>query len=85
MNEVIAIVYYCFWRYSSEAVINTKYFESDLFNCFSNLMSEIKDGFLRELDKEESGIQGKCKAIEEIVKVCDPEVLEELKSENVVT
>jgi hypothetical protein len=48
-------------------------------------MSEIKDGFLRELDKEESGIQGKCKAIEEIVKVCDPEVLEELKSENVVT
>ena len=78
MNEVLAILYYCFWKYSSEAVISTQYFESDLFNCFSNLMSEIKDGFLRECDKEDSGVHGKCRAIEEIVKVCDPEVFEKL-------
>lgn len=56
MNEVIAILYYCFWKFGSDSVISTQYMESDLFFCFSNLMSEIKDGFLRDLDKEESGI-----------------------------
>lgn len=48
-------------------------------------MQELKDGFLRELDKEDSGLQGKCKAIEEIVCVCDPSVFCRLKEENVVT
>lgn len=56
MNEVIAILYYCFWKFGNESVISTQYMESDLFYCFSNLMSELKDGFLRELDREESGI-----------------------------
>ena len=74
MNEVIAILYYCFYKFGNESVISTDYLESDLFFCFSNLMQELKDGFLRELDKEDSGLQGKCKAIEEIVAVCDPEV-----------
>jgi hypothetical protein len=64
MNEVIAILYYCFWKFGSESVIPIQYLESDLFFCFSNLMSELKDGFLRELDQEESGLDGKCKAIE---------------------
>jgi hypothetical protein len=64
MNEVIAILYYCFWKFGAESVIPTQYLESDLFFCFSNLMSELKDGFLRELDQEESGLDGKCKAIE---------------------
>jgi hypothetical protein len=50
MNEVIAILYYCFWKFGNEAVISTHYLESDLFFCFSNLMAELKDGFLRELD-----------------------------------
>lgn len=35
-------------------------------------MSELKDGFLRELDQEESGLDGKCKAIEHIVRILDP-------------
>lgn len=56
MNEVLAIMYYCFWKFGSDSVISTQYMESDLFFCFSNLMSEIKDGFLRDLDKEDSGI-----------------------------
>ena len=56
MNEVIAVLYYCFWKYGSDLVISTQYLESDLFFCFSNLMSEIKDGFLRDLDQELSGI-----------------------------
>ena len=56
MNEVLAILYYCFWKFGSDSVISTQYMESDLFFSFSNLMSEIKDGFLRDLDKEDSGI-----------------------------
>jgi hypothetical protein len=37
----------------------TKYVESDLFFCFTNLMAEIRDGFCRTLDSEETGIKGK--------------------------
>ena len=60
MNEILAVIYYCFWKFGNEAIISTEYLESDVFFCFSNLMSEIKDGFLRDLDREENGIDGKC-------------------------
>lgn len=82
---MIAILYYCFWKFGSESVVPTQYLESDLFFCFSNLMSELKDGFLRELDQEESGLDGKCKAIEQIVRVVDPLVYHKLTSERVTT
>ena len=85
MIEVIDIFYYCFWKFGSESVVPTQYLESDLFFCFSNLMSELKDGFLRELDQEESGLDGKCKAIEQIVRVVDPLVYHKLTSERVTT
>ena len=85
MNEVIAILYYCFWKFGTESVVQIQYLESDLFFCFSNLMSELKDGFLRELDQEESGLNGKCKAIEDIVRVVDPLVYTKLMSEKVTT
>lgn len=71
MNEVLAVLYYCFWKYGDDNIISKQFLESDVFFCFSNLMSEIKDGFLRDLDNENSGIQGKCKAIEMIVKKMD--------------
>jgi hypothetical protein len=59
MNEVLAVLYYCFWVCGDESVIDNKYLESDLFFCFNNLMIEIRDGFLRELDKEKNGISGR--------------------------
>ena len=59
MNEILAVIYYCFWCFGDETIISNKYLESDLFFCFNNLMIEIRDGFLRELDKEKSGITGK--------------------------
>ena len=66
MNEVLAVIYYCYLEndgfskdYKSEgekvAVIPIEYHESDLFFSFTNIMSEMKDGFLRELDKEKNG------------------------------
>jgi hypothetical protein len=54
MNEVLAVIYYCY--YEQNSVISTKYHESDLFFSFSNIMIEMRDGFLRELDKEKNGI-----------------------------
>lgn len=52
MNEILAVIYHCFWKFGNEAIISTEYLESDVFFCFSNLMSELKDGFLRDLDRE---------------------------------
>jgi hypothetical protein len=58
MNEVLAVLYYCFLKqdYEMNPVFSDKYLESELFFAFTNLMVELKDGFLRELDKEKSGI-----------------------------
>ena len=73
MNEVIAVLYYCFWKYES-GVISEEYLESDLFQCFSNIMSELKDGFIRHLDNETTGIFGRCKTIEQMLRSVDWEV-----------
>lgn len=83
MNEILAVVYYCFWKFGNEGVISTEYLESDLFFCFSNLMSELKDGFMRDLDKESSGIDGKCKGFAKVLQVVDPQVHRKLEDENV--
>ena len=72
-------MYYCFWRFGNEAIISTEYLESDVFFCFSNLMSEIKDGFMRDLDKEKNGIDGKCRAMLSILKSVDYMVWEKLE------
>jgi hypothetical protein len=35
-------------------------------------MTELKDGFLRELDKEKTGIQGRIRQYDEILKTVEP-------------
>ena len=73
MNEVLAVIYYCFLNPDeNEDIIDKKYLESDLFFSFTNIMREMKDGFLRELDKEKTGIQGRMKSYAEIMKVVEP-------------
>ena len=78
MNEVLAVLYYCYVEndfQEEEAdgpIIPAKYHESDLFFSFSNIMVELRDGFLRELDKEANGIQGRIKKYAEIMKVVEP-------------
>ena len=83
MNEVLAVLYYCFWSFGDELVISNTYLESDLFFCFNNLMIEIRDGFLRELDREKSGITGKVKTYSNILKEVDPLVYQNLEDQNV--
>lgn len=73
MNEVLAVVYYCYLDPgSTNEILPTKFLESDLFFSFTNLMTELKDGFLRELDKEKTGIQGRIRQYDEILKAVEP-------------
>jgi hypothetical protein len=48
-------------------------------------MSELKDGFIRDCDNEPLGIKGKCKEIENIIKIVDPEIHQILLSNKVET
>ena len=79
MNEVLSVLYYCFWlggsfmppsikeeqeskKDQSESgkfqvdSLELKHLEADLFSAFSSMMVELRDCFLRELDKESTGI-----------------------------
>ena len=56
MNEIIGPIYYVFasdpnneWKEHAEA---------DCFFCFTNLMADIRDFFIKTLDEAESGING---------------------------
>lgn len=81
MNEVLAVLYYCFWSFSDFSVIPKENLESDLFFCFTNLMTEIRDGFLRDMDKEKIGISGQVATFAEILKVLDPKVHQNLEAQ----
>ena len=75
MNEVLGILYYCFLMNEQPEgfeILPNKYLESDLFFAFQNIMVELRDGFLRELDKESNGIQGRIKHYEEILQIVEP-------------
>jgi TBC1 domain family member 13 len=72
MNEVLAVLYYCFLTMDPNRIVPLKFFESDLFFAFTKFMMELKDGFLRELDNEKSGIKGRMKTYAEILKVVEP-------------
>ena len=76
MNEILAVVYYCFWH-SDDCF--QEYFESDLFFCFTCLMSEIRDGFLRTMDSENTGINGKIRIFADMMHKIDPDLYNHLK------
>jgi hypothetical protein len=54
MNEILAMIYNCFNFDCNEVFLN--YSEIDAFFCFTLLMGEIKDGFIRKLDWEKGVI-----------------------------
>ncbi len=83
MNEVLAVIYYCFWSFSDFNVIPKENLECDLFFCFTNLMTEIRDGFIRDLDKEESGISGKVNVFANLLSILDPEIYNNLEAQGV--
>lgn len=53
--------------------------EADTFFCFTNLMSEIRDNFLKTLDKDiQFGIQGRINSLNNLLKLKDPELWQDL-------
>ncbi|XP_070550230.1 TBC1 domain family member 13-like isoform X2 [Ptychodera flava] len=54
MNEIIGPIYYIFASDSDQSV--QEFAEADAFFCFTNLMSEIRDSFIKSLDDTAMGI-----------------------------
>ena len=79
MNELLAVIYYCLWKYNDSDVFDSKYIESDVFLCFSNIMAEIGDGFMISLDNEKGGLFEKCKRIDTLLKDADFTIWNKLK------
>ncbi|KRZ20357.1 TBC1 domain family member 13 [Trichinella pseudospiralis] len=68
MNEIIGPIYFVFasdsqWQEHAEA---------DTFFCFQNLMSEIKDNFIKTLDSSNVGIDHQMRALYSLLQRVDP-------------
>lgn len=87
MNEIVAPIYYVF---AKDATDDTGAFlsfivlilselmnaEADTFFCFTNLMSEIMDNFLRSLDSSEIGVHKTLGKLSALLKHLDEPVFE---------
>ena len=71
MNEVLACLYYCCYD-SNEPQEFKDYFESDLFFSFSKVMTDLRDSFIRTMDHEDTGINGKVAEFDYLMKRIDP-------------
>ena len=71
MNEILACLYYAFYD-PKEPEEFTQYFESDLFFCFNIFVSEIRDSFIRTMDAENTGINGKVAEFDYLLEQIDP-------------
>ncbi|XP_037933212.1 TBC1 domain family member 13 isoform X2 [Teleopsis dalmanni] len=77
MNEIVGPIYYVM---ASDPDIETrKHAEADSFFCFTALMSEIRDFFIKTLDDTEGGIKFVMTKLSNMVKQKDPEVFERLR------
>mmetsp|Transcript_6830 Transcript_6830/g.11026 ORF Transcript_6830/g.11026 Transcript_6830/m.11026 type:complete len:117 (-) Transcript_6830:352-702(-) len=72
MNEVLAVIFITFE--TEGQALDPKYFESDCFAVFSKIMEELRDCFLRELDMEETGLEGHISHYREVLKCYDSEL-----------
>ena len=73
MNEILACLYFAFYD-AREPKEMSEFFESDLFFCFNIFLSELKDSFIRTMDNEPSGINGKVAEFSYLLEAVDPEL-----------
>jgi len=80
MNEILGPIYYIFasdtdpfWRDHAEA---------DAFFCFMNLMSEIKDNFVKTLDTTDYGIGAHMDHLNDLLRRKDKVLWENLETKN---
>lgn len=81
MNEVVAPIYYCFCYDQNPLFVG--HAEADTFFCFTHLMGDIQDGFVKRLDNTEVGIQARIKNLNELLKKIDKQLWAHLEKHNV--
>ncbi|XP_051892730.1 TBC1 domain family member 13 isoform X1 [Pristis pectinata] len=81
MNEIVGPIYYTFatdpnteWKEHAEA---------DTFFCFTNLMSEIRDNFIKSLDDSQCGITCKMEKVYSTLKEKDMDLYLKLQEQNI--
>ncbi|RXN18858.1 TBC1 domain family member 13 [Labeo rohita] len=81
MNEIVGPIYYTFatdpnsqWKEHAEA---------DTFFCFTNLMSENRDNFIKSLDDSQCGITFKMESVFSKLKEKDTELYMRLQEQNI--
>uniref|UniRef100_A0A8C5C4H2 Rab-GAP TBC domain-containing protein n=1 Tax=Gadus morhua TaxID=8049 RepID=A0A8C5C4H2_GADMO len=81
MNEIVGPIYYTFatdpndeWKEHAEA---------DTFFCFTNLMSENRDNFIKSLDDSQCGITFKMESVYSMLKDKDMELYLKLQEQNI--
>ncbi|KAJ8737002.1 hypothetical protein PYW07_000273 [Mythimna separata] len=70
MNEIIGPIYHTFA--CDPNIEYRRYAEADCFFCFTNLMAEIRDFYIRTLDESSSGINNVMVKLSECLKKNDP-------------
>jgi hypothetical protein len=78
MNELLSLIYFTFNQ--DEVKENLENAEADSFYCFSILMGEVKDGFIKSLDASESGIKRGIKKLNSLLRIVDPELWNHLEN-----
>lgn len=79
MNEIVGPIYYV--MASNPNAEYRKYAEADCFFCFTALMAEIRDFFIKTLDDSEGGIKFMMTKLSKMLKEKDPEVFNYLKDQ----
>lgn len=59
----------------------TEHAEADCFYCFTALMAEIRDFFIKTLDDSEGGIKNMMKRLSEMLRLKDLQIYERLKAQ----
>lgn len=80
MNEIIGPIY--FIMASDPSLEFREHAEADSFFCFSELMGEMKDCFIKTLDESESGIKSLMQRLSKILERTDHAVWSRLRDQD---
>ena len=78
MNEILAPIYFCFINDDKNSIFSENA-EADSFICFSQLMGEIQESFVKIQDSNKIGLEIRMKNFNELLKKIDSRVYEYLK------
>uniref|UniRef100_A0A1A9X358 TBC1 domain family member 13 n=1 Tax=Glossina brevipalpis TaxID=37001 RepID=A0A1A9X358_9MUSC len=79
MNEIVGPIYYV--MASDPDPQYREHAEADCFFCFTALMAEVRDFFIKTLDDSEGGIKNMMKRLSQMLQERDLQIYEHLKSQ----